>query len=131
MLGPSDWLAVILSVARNFAGGKGPARFEHIVEEVALPPESVRKLLHRMVESNLLCLTDENPEPGYVVTKPHDQVRLADILDQADPLQQSGQNGESPVRKTVATSLQRMRDAMQTQTLDDLVKTDTNMARDT
>lgn len=131
MLGPSDWLAVILAVARNFAGGKGPARFEHIVEEVALPPESVRKLLHRMVESNLLCLTDENPEPGYVVARPHDQVRLTDILDQADPLHQLGQNGESPVRTAVATSLKQMRDAMQAKTLDDLVKHDATTRGDT
>jgi membrane protein len=128
-LGPSDWLGVILAIARPYARGRGPARLDQIAQETDLPNESVRQLLDRFVASNLVCITDDLPEPGYLVARPLAQVDLTEILDLADPYRHPEGRADGPVRASVASALDRARAALHQDTLEDLVRLD-HEARD-
>ncbi len=120
-LAPSDWLAVMLAIARPFARGHGAARFDKIAEETDLSPESLRRLLDRLVQSGFVCVTNEQTEPGYLTVRPHDQVRLVEILDCADPHRQPEADRESSVRATVTATLDRSRAVLEQDTLAHLV----------
>ena len=120
-LGPSDWLAVMLAVARPYAQGHGPVTFDRVVRQTGLPFDSVRTLLDRLVASGLLCVTDEDSDAGYLLSRPAGQIPLAEILDLADPGGGREAATEGPIRSAVVAALERTRAALHGHTLEDLL----------
>lgn len=122
--GPSEWLAVALAVARQFAAGRGAATFEQIVALTEAPGERVRPVLHGLIDARVITPTDEHPERRYLLSRPAAQVRVADILELADPQGASTGAGESDgIRLAVRSAQVRSRAALEPLTLADLLAT--------
>ena len=119
VLGPSDWLAVALAIARPYADGRGLVTFEHTVELANLPGDAVQRVLDSFTESDLVFVTNES-EPRYGISRPLDRVSLADVVDLADP--RGCPNGEDTngIHALIADKQQQARAELSKTTLADL-----------
>lgn len=120
VMGPSDWLAVAVAVARPFGRGEGLTEFDQIVSLTQLPGESVRPVLDRLVESGLIVGT-EDPDERFGLSRPADKIAVLEVLDLADP-RAAGEapetNGELQVG--IRDLQRRSRDSLGGATLADL-----------
>ena len=122
VLGPSDWLAVAVAIGRPFEQGKGPVTLVQLVRATELPAESIHRVLERMAKAELLTLTGDE-EPGYLLKRPANQVKVLEIIDLADP-RAIPTEAEDPagVRQAVTAAQQAARDELAEQTLADLCR---------
>lgn len=120
VLGPSDWLAVAVAIARPFENGKGPVSLNQMVQATELPAESIQRVLDRLSRAELVNLTAEE-QPSYVLMKPAQQVSLLEIIDLADPRAIPSQvEDPTGVRQIVTDAQETARKQLASQTLADL-----------
>jgi membrane protein len=124
VLGPSDWLAVMVAIGKSFVQGRGPATLDDIVNQTDLAPESAAQLLTGLIRAELVCVTDDEDSPGYMVARPPEQLDLATIFDLADPPYRPGAGDANAIAATVAQSVGRARDVLRAETLHDLIQQD-------
>lgn len=84
VVGPSDWLAVALAVARPFQRGDRPAALEQLRSATGLPQESVQRIVAALVKAELVIATGDD-EACYVPARPLETITVRDIYDLADP----------------------------------------------
>ena len=85
VLGPTDALAVAACVAGQYTVGRGPVAIERIVGMVNLPGEAVQKLVNRLIAAGILCPVENQTAKCFVLARPADRIRVADILAIGDP----------------------------------------------
>jgi DNA-binding IscR family transcriptional regulator len=85
ILGPSDWLAVMLAIARPYVRGQGPPTFSQVVEVSRLPGEAVQRVLESVSAAGLVFSSGEDRNRKIVLSKPPELIRLDHLLDLADP----------------------------------------------
>ncbi|MBN2446277.1 MAG: YihY family inner membrane protein [Phycisphaerae bacterium] len=124
VLGPSDWLAVAVAIARPYADGRGLVTFEQAVDLANLPGETVQRVLDTLTESDLVFVTNET-EPRYGMSRPLNRISLADVVDLADP---RGRPDESTngIHALIANTQQKIRADLTKTTLADLCTAHTN-----
>jgi membrane protein len=125
VLGPSDWLAVALAIARPFAAGRGLVTFDQAVETTELPGDSVQRVLDRLVEAELVFTTSD-AEPRYGLSRPVSRIPVVEILDLADPRACADETTTDGIRTAIAGTQERVRANLVTTTLADLCRTDSS-----
>jgi membrane protein len=125
VLGPSDWLAVALAIARPFAAGRGLVTFDQAVETTELPGDSVQRVLDRLVEAGLVFTTSD-AEPRYGLSRPVSRIPVVEILDLADPRACADETTTDGIRTAIAATQERVRANLVTTTLADLCRTDSS-----
>lgn len=97
-VGPSDFLAVALAVARAYVAGRGPIPVDELAAKLRLSPRSALHVLDRLKSAGLVCAVP-GPKPrqvGYAPARPPQLIALREVLEVADPrgalLRESGQS---------------------------------------
>jgi membrane protein len=122
VLGPSDWLAVAVAIARPYVHGDGPVTLEKLVRATELPSESIQRVIERLTKAELLTMTADDT-PGYIMMRPAEKIPLLEIIDLADPRAIATQAEDiSGVRAAVTTAQRAARAELAEQSLADLCK---------
>lgn len=121
VLGPSDWLAVAVSVAQSFTTGKGPLTLDQIAESTDLPPDRIEKIIRKLTDAKILnTSTTENQQPKHTLAKPPHLITTQQIIDLADPNAAPADN-HSPIRQSITEANADTRESQESQTLADLI----------
>jgi membrane protein len=107
LLGPMDALAVLVALCESYARGRGPVTLDGVIEQLALPEDSVRQLIDRLAAAGWVCPV-ESPADAYLPTMPTNLIRVNDVLD-ASGLADSGGSVRSTVPRIV-NSIQKIHD---------------------
>jgi len=81
LLGPLELLGAALVVCRRFAVGEAPASARNVAEALRLPDLSAHKLLDRLLESRLLCQTEQYGRQVYTLARPADTISVREIIE--------------------------------------------------
>jgi membrane protein len=115
-LGPSDLLATAIAVAQPYMAGRGPVCFDEIVHRLALPSESVQRLLDRLNAAMIVCPTDGDSdlETSYVLGKPADKITILEIAGVDGPSRTafSTRRHDSQIRDSVEGAWELTRSAI-------------------
>ncbi len=121
VIGPTDWLAVALAVARSFARGEGPVPLDRIAEQIDLPADRLEPIVRRLASADLITTTDDT-QPKFALAKPPHLITVQQITDLADPNAAPTTN-DSPIHTAITTAMSDTRTTTQSQTLTDLLNT--------
>ncbi len=118
VVGPSDWLAVVIAVARSFARGQGAPTVDQVSREAALTDGVVDRLLARLTEQGLLLRSDDE-EPRYALARPESAISVEMVYGLADP--RGLRRSESEVNDAVVTARMAIEEALRGKSVADLV----------
>ncbi len=85
VIGPSDFLAVALAVARRFQSGQGASYVDDVADTVNLPGELAARIMNRLTAARILCAVNGDETAGYTLARPAGRIELTEVLDVADP----------------------------------------------
>ncbi len=123
LVGPSDWIAVLSAIARPHVRGEGPPDFTAVTEASGVSDETASRILDRLGEADLVCMSDSERQPRYLLTRPPDRISLHSIMALADP-RPPMLNGDAKDVGDRAVGLvrERIHEALQDRTLADLLE---------
>ncbi|MBT3198300.1 MAG: YihY family inner membrane protein [Phycisphaerales bacterium] len=81
LLGPMELLGAALVVCRRFVVGQAPASAPDVAEALRLPDLSAHKLLDRLMESRLLCQTEQFGRQVYTLARPAETISVREIVE--------------------------------------------------
>jgi membrane protein len=90
-LGPWDFLAAALAVARVFQAGQGPVSAARVAEDLRMPTPLVEPLLAHLASAGIVCPVSSAAQTGYVPSRPLEKISVLDAIDLAQ-----GQGGAAP-----------------------------------
>lgn len=126
MVSPWDMLAAALAVAGPYANGQGPASQADVAARLRIRPRSVRLLLENLVARKLICPVEDPDTDAYVPGRPVDKIRVEDVIELADPPDESQALKARPYEKDLAKAINHARltarQALADTTLADLLK---------
>jgi YihY family inner membrane protein len=130
VLGPSDLLAAAITIVQSFQAGRGPLAFDDIVAQLGLPGPSVQWLMDRLNTGGLVKAVDDDRLVRYLPARPGDQIRVAEVLELADPRPSTAFDAsyEPRVAAVVARVLRRTRTSLGSMTLQDALTGDADTA---
>ncbi len=115
-LGPSDLLATAIAVAQPYMAGRGPVAVDEVVQRLALPRDSVQRLLDRLNAAMVICPTDGDGDidSSYVLRKPADKITILEIagVDGPDGAAYLARGHDSQIRDSVEGAWERARSAI-------------------
>ncbi len=85
VLGPLDYLAAAVSVARPFHEGRGPVAIRDLEDALHLPAESIDGLLERLRRNGVICAANGHVPEGFVLARPADRIPLLEVLEMDGP----------------------------------------------
>jgi len=120
--GPAALLAVTVAVAQTYAAGTGPATVSDVSTATGLPTKLTHRILDRLTEADILCMTDGRSRDRYVLPKPSEQMRVVEVLDLADEgFRESGRDNGNAICAAVAHTVGRAREVIGETTLAQVV----------
>ncbi len=81
LLGPMELLGAALVVCRRFVVGQEPASARNVADALRLPDLSAHKLLDRLIESHLLCQTEQYGRHVYTLARPAETITVREIIE--------------------------------------------------
>jgi membrane protein len=112
MLGPLELLGAALVVCRRFVVGQEPASARNVADALRLPDLSAHKLLDRLMESHLLCQTEQYGRHVYTLARPAETIAVREIIELPLGAGESiSSSGDTDVGRAIDEARQRTGDA--------------------
>jgi len=80
IVGPTERLAGLLVVAREYLAGNGAVPVRQIVDQLALPEETVHKILDQLTAMGVLGIAGNVAKPAYVLLRPPEKIVVLEIM---------------------------------------------------
>jgi membrane protein len=128
-----DHIAAVISVARHFADGRGPATLARIAADLNYPEETTLILLDRLESEKMISRIDEAEDASFLPARPAAAVDFAQILGLDDLPQTRSSTSETRfhhysahLEQAVGMTIERSRSALNSFTLEDALKSTKN-----
>ena len=112
LLGPLELLGAAIVVCRRFVAAEAPASVTHVADAMRLPDISARKLLDRLMESGVLCQTEQFGRRVFTLARPAEAIAVREIIEL--PLgagEATSSSGDTAVAKAIDEARRRTGDA--------------------
>ena len=122
MLGPLELLGAALVVCRRFTVGEAPASTTDIADALHLPDLSAHKLLDRLMESRLLCQTEQFGRQVYTLARPAETIAVREIIELPLGVGEAiSSSGDTTIGRAIDEARRRTGDAFGEMTLSEVV----------
>lgn len=116
IIGPSDWLAVMVTVARQYQQGSPPPTLVELGAATGLSQESLQRITSVLCSGQLLLATGTD-DPTYVPARPAERISLGDVYALADPRGERVDTGDDKLSATISGANRPIRRRLDATTL--------------
>jgi membrane protein len=104
IIGPSDWLAVMLAIARPFQRGEPPPSLAELSVATGLSQESLQRMTSALCAERLIRATGDDALT-FVPARPSGRISLRDIYAIADPRGERAESDDGPLSAAIAEAV--------------------------